>query len=596
MDPTKPGQDKLPLYPPQAVGRYREAGLWGQLTLAEQFHAVAAVHGHRTAVVTTEGALSFSQLDQRTDQLAAGLHAAGLRPGDPVLFQLTNRLHTIVAWYGTLKAGLIPVATLALHRRHEISQIATRTGAVAHLVEVNPDDKFDLVAMADAHRQDSPAMRHVLTAGTPDARPGCLRLEALGADADPAGARRCVQEIQDQLDPDGIAVFQLSGGTTGVPKVIPRRHAEYWYNAVAYAQRFGWDATSRVGHLIPIIHNAGIVCGLHAPHSVGACLILGSPDAGQSVPLLAEQKATDLIIGHGHFQAVADRGMAALAPSLRRAILSGTKIPPRLFEHIEKLGVWPGQLFGMAEGFFAVSEPGAARRARLTTVGTQLSPLDEFAILAPGTQDIVPDGVTGELCCRGPYTIPGYYDAAQHNATAFTSDGFYRTGDLASVRIIDGQRCISIDGRIKDVINRGGEKINAEEVELLLLGHPGIEQAAVVAMPDPRLGERACAFLVAAGPELALRDVQRHLDGLEVAKYKWPEHLEWVSELPRSKVNKVDKKALRELAAAIARTSGPARPAGSPWTNPAAPHGPVSSNTCQLPDAVYQRPAGSQGG
>jgi 2,3-dihydroxybenzoate-AMP ligase len=556
MDTTKPWGDKLPPFPPESVRRYREAGLWGELTLAEQFHAVAAIHAGRTAVVTIEGRLSFSQLDQRTDQLAAGLHGIGLCPGDPVLFQVTNRLHTILAWYGTLKAGLIPVATLALHRRHEISQVAARTGAVAHLVEVNPDDKFDLVTMADAHRRDYPTMRYVLTAGAPDTKPGCLRLEALGADVDPADARRLVQEIQDRLDPDDVAVFQLSGGTTGIPKVIPRRHAEYWYNAVAYAQRFGWDANARVGHLIPIIHNAGIVCGLHAPHSAGACLILGTPNAEQSLPLLAEEKTTDLVIGHGHFQAVADRSMAALAPSLERAILSGTKIPPRLFEHIEKLGVWPGQLFGMAEGFFAVSEPGASRQARLTTVGTRLSPLDEFKILDPGTEHIVPDGATGELCCRGPYTIPGYYDAAGHNAAAFTSDGFYRTGDLASVQVIDGQRCISIDGRIKDLINRGGEKINAEEVELLLLHHPGIEQAAVVAMPDPQLGERACAFLVAAGSELTLRDIQRHLDALGVAKYKWPERLEWVRELPRSKVNKVDKKALRVRTAVMAQASG----------------------------------------
>lgn len=554
MDPTK-----LPAFPPEAVRRYRDAGLWGSRTLAEEFHAVASAHAGRTAVVSAEGELSFAELDKRTDRLAAGLHAAGLRPGDPVLFQLTNRLHTVLAWYGTLKAGLVPVATLALHRRHEIGQIAARTGAVAHLVEVGPDDKFDLVAMADAHRRDCPTMRYVLTAGTPEVKPGCLRLEDLGADTDPAGARHLVQEIQDRLDPDDVAVFQLSGGTTGVPKVIPRRHAEYWYNAVAYARRLDWDATSRVAHLIPIIHNAGIVCGLHAPHSVGARLILGTPKAERSLPLLAEQKATDLIIGHGHFQAVADRGMAALAPSLKRAILSGTKIPPPLFEHIERLGVWPGQLFGMSEGFFAISEPGSSRHARLTTVGTQLSPLDEFTILDPGTEDVLPDGVTGELCCRGPYTIPGYYDAPEYDAIAFTSDGFYRTGDLASVHVIDGRRCLSIDGRIKDLIDRGGEKINAGELELLLLHHPGIEQAAVVAMPDPKLGERACAFLVATGPRLTLRDIQRHLDGLEVAKYKWPERLEWVSDLPRSNVNKVDKAALRKRAAtlALARTPVP---------------------------------------
>ncbi|WP_368367129.1 AMP-binding protein [Actinomadura sp. WMMA1423] len=479
------------------------------------------------------------------------LHAAGLRPGDPVLFQVTNRLHTIVAWYGALKAGLVPVATLAQHRRHELHQIAARTGARAHLVEVDAADKFDLVALADELRRDSPAQRYVITAGAAEVRSGSVRLEDLGADTDPVGARRLVERIQSGLDPGAVAVFQLSGGTTGVPKVIPRRHAEYWYNAAAYARCLEWDATSRVGHIIPIIHNAGIVCGLHAAHSVGARLILGTPNPEQSLPLLAEEGVTDLIIGHGHFQAVAERGVAALAPTLRRAVLSGTKVPPRLFEHIERLGVWPGQLFGMAEGFFAVTVPGSSRESRLLTVSEKLSPLDEFVILEPGTEDPVPDGVTGELCCRGPYTIPGYYDAPAHNANAFTSDGFYRTGDLASVRVIDGRRCVSIDGRIKDLINRGGEKINAEGVELLLLHHPGIAQAALVAMPDTRLGERACAFLVADGPELPLRRIQEHLDGLGVAKYKWPERLVWVRDLPRSKVNKIDKRTLRERAARL---------------------------------------------
>ena len=136
-------------------------------------------------MVTAEGHVSFSQLDQRTDQLAAGLHEAGLHPGDPVLFQVTNRLHTILAWYGALKAhpGRDP---RALHRRHEISQIAARTGAVAHLVEVNPDDKFDLVAMAGRTAGTASTARHVLTVGTPEARPGYLCLKRSAPAADPA--------------------------------------------------------------------------------------------------------------------------------------------------------------------------------------------------------------------------------------------------------------------------------------------------------------------------------------------------------------------------------------------------------------------------
>jgi len=539
--------ERLPGYPPEAVARYRDAGLWGALTLAEQFHTVALQYPDNDAVVAAEGRLTYRDLDERTDRIAAGLLGLGLRPGDPVLFQVGNRLHSIVAWYATLKAGLVPIATLLQHRRHELSQIADRAGAVAHLVEAEPDDRFDLQEFAFALQAEHPTLRQVLVVGSAVPRPGAVRLT--GLDAELAEARALVQQVQDGLDPDGVAVYQLSGGTTGVPKVIPRRHAEYWYNAQAYADRLGWSSESRVAHLIPIIHNAGIVCGVHAPHSVGATLLLGVPAAEPSVPLLVAEGVTDVLIGHGHFEAIADRALPELAPTLKRAVLSGSKIPPRLFEHVEAHGVWAGQLFGMAEGFFALSRLDDPREARLTTVGTALSPLDEVRILEPGTEDEVPDGVTGELCVRGPYTLPGYLDAAEHNKVAFTYDRFYRTGDLASVQIFDGRRCLSIDGRIKDVINRGGEKVNAEEVELLLLRHPGIAQAAVVAMPDPRLGERACAFLVATGDPLTMAEVQRHFDELGVAKFKWPERLEWLAELPRTQVRKIDKKQLRRLIA-----------------------------------------------
>lgn len=542
--------DRLPGYPAAAVRRYRGAGLWGDATIAQEFHAAAVRYSGREAVVSREGRMTFAELDRRTDQVAAGLHGLGLRAGDPVLFQVTNRLHSIVAWYGALKAGLIPVATLAAHRRHEISQVAAQTGAVAHLVEAD-SGVFDLVTFAREHQAGSATVRHILTAGAAAPSPGLTRLEDLGTGVGPAEARRFVESVQAGLDADDVAVFQLSGGTTGAPKVIPRRHAEYWYNARAYASRLGWDEQSRVAHLIPIIHNAGIVCGLHAPHSAGACLLLGTPDAEACLPLLISEKVTDILVGHAHYQAVAGRGLLSLAGSVQRLVLSGAKVPPELFAGIEALGVWSGQLFGMAEGFFGLTEIGAPREARLATVGTPLSDLDEFRILSPGSEEELPDGVTGELCCRGPYTLPGYLDAAGHNAVAFTADGFYRTGDLATVVTVEGTRYLSIDGRIKDVINRGGEKINAEEVELLLARNPAIAQAAVVAMPDPRLGERSCAYLVAAGPPVGLDEIREHLAGLGVAKFKWPERIEWIDELPRSNVGKVDKKTLRQRIAAI---------------------------------------------
>ncbi len=159
----------------------------------------------------------------------------------------------------------------------------------------------------------------------------------------------------------------------------------------------------------------------------------------------------------------------------------------------------------------------------------------------------------GELCARGPYTLRGYYDAAEHNARAFTEDGFYRTGDLAARRTLSGMTCYTIDGRIKDLINRGGEKVNVEEMEMVLTNHPRISEAALVAMPDERLGERACAFLVSTSDgSIELPELRHWLEQQGVAKYKWPERLVWLDEMPRaSDVGKINKRELRDRASTL---------------------------------------------
>jgi non-ribosomal peptide synthetase component E (peptide arylation enzyme) len=547
--------DRLVRYPDDLARRYRQAGLWGTRTIADELHAVATAYPQREAIVTLDGRMTYHELDEKTDVLAAGLAGLGLVPGDPVLFQVTNRLGAILAWYAVLKAGLVPVCTLAAHRGHEIGEISRRTGAVAHLVEAGMRG-FDLVGFAAGQRRDHPTLRHLLVLGaTADqvGDTGGVAIESLGAGTDPKAARAVVEGIQRGIDPDDAAVFQLSGGTTGVPKVIPRLHAEYWYNAAAYAHSWGWSPDTRVAHLIPVIHNAGIVCAVHGPHSAGGCLVLGTPDLDASLPLMARERATHVLLGHGHFNAVAEAGFAAATASVTQVVLSGTKVPPALFDELEQRGLWCGQLFGMGEGLFLTTRPGAPREARATTVGSPLSPMDEIRILEPGSAAELPDGQVGELCCRGPYTVRGYFDAAAHNARAFTPDGFYRTGDLASIRAIGGQRYVSIEGRIKEVINRGGEKVNAAEVELLLLRHPRVTAAAAVAMPDPRLGERTCAYLVVHGEPLTLADIREHFVQLQVATFKWPERIEHLPEIPRTLVGKTDKKLLQaDIAAKIA--------------------------------------------
>ena len=324
--------------------------------------------------------------------------------------------------------------------------------------------------------------------------------------------------------------------------MIPRLHAEYWYNAQAYAAVLGWTADDRVGHLIPIIHNAGIVCGVHAPHGVGACLVLTDHDLDTAMPTLVAERTTSVLFGHAHYRAPHHPLYEQLAETLRVVILSGAKVSEELFTTTARGGAQVGQLFGMAEGMFLVTPLDASPELRRTTVGTPISSLDEVRVLEPGGEEEVPDGEVGELCCQGPYTLRAYY--GEDRPQAFTADGFYRTGDLAKAVVIDGVRAFSIEGRIKDLINRGGEKINAEEVELLLLAHPHVVEAALVAMPDPRLGERGCAYLATDGVSVTLEDVRAHLHRLDVAKFKWPERVELLEALPRTKVGKLDKLAM----------------------------------------------------
>jgi non-ribosomal peptide synthetase component E (peptide arylation enzyme) len=543
---TLASDTKVVRYPPEVEARYVREGLWEPVTIAQHLHAIAQRHPHRDAVVCGSDRLTFAELDRVTDLRAAGLNRLGLAPGGAVLLQVHNTLHTVVAWYALLKAGLIPVCTLPLHRGHEISEIARQTNPVAHLVAA-ADPRFDLVAFA--FEQAEGTQRTVLVSDGPATDPRAVELDRLGDDIDPAEARRLVEGVQAGLEMQSPVAFQLSGGTTGVPKVIPCLQAPYWLYGVSLARAMGWGPGDRIAFLMPIVHNAGVIIGLQGPHSVGATLVLGTPDANAAIELVARHGATDILLGPFAYDVALDDGLAA-APTLRRVLFSGKKVPRRHVDVLESRGVWAGQIFGMSEGLCLTTPLDHPLDARAGSVGVPISDADEIRLYEPGTEEEVAPGEVGELCTRGPYTLRGYYDAAEHNRRAFTADGFYRTGDLMAERVIGGARCYTVEGRIKHMISRGGEKINTEEVELLLASHPVVADAALVAMPDPRLGERACAFVVTRdGAPLDLAAVRVHLERLEVAKYKWPERLVVLAEMPRvSQVGKIDRRRLRELA------------------------------------------------
>lgn len=536
-------------YPEELAERYRAAGVWGGRTIPQELRAMARRQPAAPAMATPQAVTTYAELDRTTDRIALGLRDLGLVPGERVILQFTNTPWAVLAWYGLLKAGLVPVATLAQHRHHEISEIARQTEPAAHLVQADFPGQ-DLVALAGEIAAEVPSLRVLLTVGASTLPGGAVALESL-VTAGPAAdteAEALVDALQREIDPDSVAAMQLSGGTTSIPKVIPRLHAEYWFNARAYAEAIELGPGRAVAHLLPVVHNAGIVCGVHAAHATGACFGLSAHDAASMKALAGRIPITHMMIPPPIAKHILeDPSLRETLQTLTSAVWVLGRLSDEVIASFETDTCRIVQMFGMGEGLCLVTPRDAPAAIRHRAVGSVICDLDEIRVYEPGTEIEVPAGEPGELCCRGPYTIRGYFRSPERNAEAFTADGFYRTGDIVVALDHEGRRFYALEDRIKDVINRGGEKVNAAEVEGLLIKHPAIDRAALVAMPDERLGERACAFLVLRAGEAAptIPDLQAYLHDLGVAKFKAPERIEVRADLPLTNVDKVNKVVLR---------------------------------------------------
>ena len=542
------------VYPPaERLQRYTAAGELGCVSLVEALCASFKDHRERVALYSVEGNYSYAELDQATDRFAGALLALGLRPLDRVLFQSANSVQLLLAVLGCLKAGLIPVSTLAGHRESEISYIGQHTAARVHIVQ-GDDAKFDLEAFALRMRERLPAVRHVISLRG-QARDGVLRFEDLVAGQDAAAARAALGAIE--RDPFQVAVFLLSGGTSGVPKVIPRMHNDYLLNARRGAEILGFRKEDVMFMPMPMMHNAAMGCVWLPTLLTGAAYAIPAdmtPQAWGAVFRLASPTWACFIRALiPRYDAMLEQGYAS-SNSVRRYWTPDAAKLAR-----EKYGKPAIGMFGMSEGLNMYCRSDAPQEALDWTAGTPLSPQDEVRLIEPGgTREVGMDEV-GEMQCRGPYTISGYYADPQRNAEAFTSDGFYKTGDLMLRREIQGKVYYAFAGRTKDIVDRGHEKVNCEEIETAVSTHPAVAGCAVVGVPDPVLGERIGIYLVLrhglCAPSVA--DLGRHLEAIGLAKFKWPERVEIIDALPLTEVGKLDKAALR-LAIRSRRDPAPA--------------------------------------
>jgi 2,3-dihydroxybenzoate-AMP ligase len=530
-------------WPEEFEDRYVDAGYWQGTSLGAWPGQWARDYGERVALVDGSARISYSQFAVHCDALAAGLLDAGLKSGDNIVMQLPNCWEFVALFFACQRIGVAPALTLPQHRDREIGQIAKRIAARAIAVRDTWRD-YDHQALAArvGGRLEWPV--RVLVAGAVAA--GNLDLHAMLA---PGNARRC-RELPDPIsaDPRDAAFFSLSGGTTGAPKLIARTHDDYGYSVRCSAEVCGSSGDDVFLAVLPVGH--GLTLGgpgvLGTLVRGGRVVLAPSPEPTRAFRAIARERVTRTAVtpavAHRWLRAASD-GEPDLS-SLRILQIGGAPLAPEVAAGIEPvLRCKLQQVFGMSEGLHCFSRLDDAPQVVIGTQGRPMSPADEVRVVDKRGRP-VSRGQVGELLARGPCVIRGYYADPDADARSFAPGGWYRTGDLVRQ---DAQGNITVRGRVKDVINRGGEKISAEEVEDLLRTLPQVEQLSVISVPDAELGERVCVCVVLRpGHSLALAEVREACQRSGLAAYKVPELLAPLDALPLTPVGKVDKSMLRD--------------------------------------------------
>ena len=525
-------------FPPEFAKRYREKGYWQDKSLAQEFAAVFKKYKSKIALIDGDRQYTYGDIDGITDNLALNLLELGLKPLDRVVPVLPNIAEFVLLYFALQKISGIPIAALVTHRFAEINQFVQLSGATTVVYPERQSD-FEFEPMIKRVQAENPHLRF------------CISLPRLKELID-RPAQRPRSELQRiKIDPTDPCIFQLSGGTTGIPKLIPRTHNDYAYNSKTAAPVCGVTGDSVLLLALPIAHNLPLACpGIQGYFFQGGKVVLSPTTRPQEMfKLIERHRVTHIkVVPALLIRLINDPSIGDYDLSSVKIIQSGgQRMQPevRLKTHQLIPSCFVQENFGMSEGtlfFVRLDDP---QDVKLETCGRPICPDDEVLLLDDDDRP-VPDGEVGELTVRGPYTLRGYFGVPEYNAKQFTRDGFYRSGDLMR-RHPSGNYIV--EGRKKDLINRGGEKISCEEIENLILMHPAVQNVACVPVPDPDLGEKMCACLILKpGKSLALGELVEFLKQKEIAKFKLPERMLLCDDFPVSTFGKVSKKALAERA------------------------------------------------
>jgi non-ribosomal peptide synthetase component E (peptide arylation enzyme) len=524
--------------------KYNKLRWWLGLTFGDLLDKAADIYPDKEAFVDGKERLTFGQARDKTNRLAIGLMDLGIAPRDRVLIQVPNWNEFIFAYFAVQKIGGIAVLLIDRYRQYEIGHLIQLTGATSWII-AEKYKKTDYLPIVEDVVKEHPQLKNIILARS-EGGGSYLSMEKLIHETK-LGSANLRRLLQRRPDPMEVAHMGPTGGTTGLPKVVPRTHNSL-VCTMQYAA-YAWEVNIHDVCLLagPIGHDLAFTKGLCSTlFTLGKTVFLDSTEMRDVCETIQKEKVTTIVWTPTLAKRLIDfEGLKEYdLSSLRGMHCGGSASLPEIVKGVrERLRCNFYNGYGGTEGQTTLTRTNDNLEMILHTVGKPTCPYDTYKVVTPdGTK--LPPNTPGELMIKGPGVFTGYYKAPEENAKVFDEKGFFRTGDLA---IIDKKGVVTLTGRIKEMINRGGESISATEIEKLIISHPEVSLVAVIPMPDPVFGERVCAYIQPKpGASLTFDKVIAHLKEKKASVLQLPERIEFVETMPFTKAEKVDKKFLRE--------------------------------------------------
>lgn len=531
-------------YRKEDAEKYNRLRWWSGLTFGDLLDKAADVYPDKEAFVDGRNRLTYKEAREKTNKLAIGLMDLGIAPRDRVLIQLPNWNEFVFAYFAVQKIGCIAVLLIDRYRQYEIDHLLKLTGATLWIV-AEKYKKTDYLPIVDDVVKENPQLKNiVLTRSEGHGSFKSMERLILETELDAANLQRLAQRRPDPME---VAHMGPTGGTTGLPKLVPRTHNSL-ICTMEYAA-YAWEVNIRDVCLLagPVGHDLVFTKGLCSTlFALGKNIFLDSTEMKDVCETIQRERVTTIVWTPTLAKRLLDfEGLKDYDLSSLRAMHCGgsTSLPEMVKGVREDLRCNFYNGYGGTEGQTTLTRTNDSLETILHTVGKPTCPYDTYKVVSPDGKGLPPN-TPGELMIKGPGVFTGYYKAPEENAKVFNEEGFFRTGDLA---MIDENGVVTLTGRIKEMINRGGESISSAEIENLISSHPEVALVAVIPMPDPVFGERVCAYIQPKpGAILSFEKIITHLKEKKASVLQLPERIEFTESMPFTKAEKIDKKFLRE--------------------------------------------------